>query len=407
MKLTAIGKVLAFDAPIVQLMEDLGEALNDNPDSLFLGGGNPANVPQAQPVFAEHLQALTQMSPHQWLGVYQSPEGNTDVRRSVAGYLQSRCDWPVTADNIALVGGSQTAFFILLNLFCDTRNPALLPMVPEYLGYGSQTLSRDSFSVTRPLIDEFADHRFKYHVDFDALSRKPSAGLLCVSSPANPSGNVLAVGEMKQLAEHARVRDVPLVLDYAYGKPFPGLVWGDQRPFWQAGSIAVLSLSKLGLPGVRCSVVVADPEVIQLVARANTIISLAGPNLGPAVLKRLIDSGDMDRLSRDILPSFYQAQRQVLVDLIDKHLAPFDYALHEPEGGFFVWLWLRHLPITAMELYQRLKCEGLLIMPGETFFFTEHTWHHARQCIRLTYCQPPEVLEQAIKCLAMCLSKVE
>ena len=42
MNLSNFGRKLSNRNGIVSLMEDLGEALNVNPDLLFLGGGNPA-----------------------------------------------------------------------------------------------------------------------------------------------------------------------------------------------------------------------------------------------------------------------------------------------------------------------------------------------------------------------------
>jgi valine--pyruvate aminotransferase len=36
----------------------LGQALNNNPNLLFLGGGNPAQIPSVQAIFQHHWQVL-------------------------------------------------------------------------------------------------------------------------------------------------------------------------------------------------------------------------------------------------------------------------------------------------------------------------------------------------------------
>lgn len=407
MKFSHLGQLLAADAPIVQLMDDLGEALHQNPDSLFLGGGNPAEVPAAQALFRTHLLAIAEAVPHSRLGVYQSPQGDEAARRALADYLRGECGWKLDCDHITLISGSQTAFFILFNLFCDADHRALLPLVPEYLGYAAQVLAKDAFIPIAPVIETTAAHRFKYHVDFAAFTGCSNVNMLCLSSPANPSGNVLSGREVERLWAQAVSWEVPLVLDYAYGLPFPGLVYRNEPPFWRPGTVAVLSLSKLGLPGVRGAAVIAEPALAAAAARANTIVSLASGNLAAHLLTRLLASGDMAKLSRELLPAFYRTRREWLLGLLERHLAPFDYALHEPEGAFFVWLWLRDLPITARELYERLKARSVIVMPGEAFFFgLAQSSSHARQCIRLTYCQPPEVLEAAVVCLAEVLADV-
>ena len=45
MQLSRFGNKFSGDAGIVTLMDDLGDALRNNPDMIFMGGGNPARIP--------------------------------------------------------------------------------------------------------------------------------------------------------------------------------------------------------------------------------------------------------------------------------------------------------------------------------------------------------------------------
>ena len=78
MSLSRFGQQLTSDAAIVNLMEDLGVALNVNPDVLFLGGGNPAQIPEVEQCVAQHLQKIATNPDvlHKLLGIYQSPRGS-------------------------------------------------------------------------------------------------------------------------------------------------------------------------------------------------------------------------------------------------------------------------------------------------------------------------------------------
>ena len=42
--------------------------------------------------------------------------------------------------------------------------------------------------------------------------------------------------------------------------------------------------------------------------------------------------------------------------------------VHKPEGCIFLWIWFRGLPISAEQMYFRLKEKGVLIIPGHLFF---------------------------------------
>jgi len=407
MKLSVFGKAMAAESAIVSLMEDLGEALNDNPDLRFLGGGNPAPIPEAQSLFNRHLQALVtdMVKRPDLLGVYQSPQGNSQVLQSLAQYFRNDCDWDVGTENITLVSGSQQAFFILFNLFAgldgDKKRQILLPIVPEYLGYASLGMSEGMFQAHRADIVETGEHRFEYKLNLKTLKFAENLGAVCVSSPTNPSGNVLGSDEIDNLNEQAKAKGVPLIVDLAYGKPFPGVQFDHPIIQWQQNIIAVMSLSKLGLPGVRTSVIVAKKEVIDLVVRTNTIMSLANNNIGASLLSSLLESGDMQKLTGQIIPEYYLSKKNYLVSQIDLKLKGLPYSLHQPKGAFFLWLWLKQLPISSNELYQRLKRRGVLVMAGEGFFFgLDESWAHGRQCLRLSYCQEESVLSEAIDILA-------
>ncbi|WP_028877119.1 valine--pyruvate transaminase [Teredinibacter turnerae] len=390
------------DAAIVDLMEDLGDALNVNPDLLFLGGGNPAHIPEFEARIGEHLKAICDQPAelHKLIGIYQSPQGNEAFIDALASYLQQRYQWPVTTANIAVANGSQSAFFILLNLLA-AQGQICLPMMPEYLGYRDQGLGDNIFKGYRPRIELIGEHRFKYHIDFAALEITSDTAALCVSRPTNPSGNVVSDDEMRQLQAIAREHNIPLIVDCAYGFPFPGVVYQEAESFWDDNTILMLSLSKLGLPGVRTGIVVAPEAVIKKFVSANTIISLACGNLGPMLMNSLMAANELDSICETVIQPYYRAKQAYMLEQIDRHLAGLNYRVHESEGAFFVWIWFPNLPVSSEQLYQRMKEANVLIMAGEHFFFgMDENWDHAHQCIRLNFCQAPEVISDALQILA-------
>jgi valine--pyruvate aminotransferase len=142
LKFSRFGQQLTTDSGIVTLMDDLGEALRVNPDMIFMGGGNPAQIPEAETLFRDLLQQVLDdpRDSGQMLGVYQPPQGDPEVLDAVAELLKQEYGWPLTRANIALANGSQSAFFVLFNLFAGdyadgSRKCIQLPLAPEYLGY--------------------------------------------------------------------------------------------------------------------------------------------------------------------------------------------------------------------------------------------------------------------------------
>ncbi|MGY8849281.1 MAG: valine--pyruvate transaminase [Pseudomonadales bacterium] len=408
MKLSQFGTKFCAPTGIVELMDDLGTALNENPDMIFMGGGNPGRIPEAEAIFKARLETVLAdpAQLHSLMGIYQSPQGDKVFREQIAGLLKKEFGWDLSERNIAISNGSQSAFFILYNMLAgampDGSSRSIhLPLAPEYIGYGDIGLTRDFFTATRPEIELMDNNLFKYHVDFSKLEVTEQTGALCVSRPTNPTGNVLTDREIEHLDEIALAADIPLIIDGAYGLPFPGIIFNDAKPHWNDNTILVLSLSKLGLPGVRTGIIVAREDIVQGYSNANTVVNLACGNLGPTIARELFSSGEILTLSNNLVKPFYKQRAQQAVDWFRAELGSLPYRIHSPEGAIFLWLWFEGLPINSQELYQRLKERGVLVVPGHNFFpGMDASWQHQQECIRVSYAQDGNTVKQGIEIIA-------
>ena len=101
-KLSKFGEKFAQESGIVSLMDDLGTALNENPELIFMGGGNPARIPEIEDYFHQRLKQITESDDDRFnlLSVYQSPQGELKLRKEMASYLSRRFNWQITEKNI-------------------------------------------------------------------------------------------------------------------------------------------------------------------------------------------------------------------------------------------------------------------------------------------------------------------
>lgn len=388
----------------LELMEDLGEAIAEDSASLFLGGGNPAKIPEVQRRLRARLAEIS--TDHELsdrlVGNYAHPKGEIRFRQSLARLLHREYGWDISADNVALTAGSQSGFFSLFNLLAGefpdgSQKRILLPLIPEYIGYADVGMRDDFFASKRPLIEELPDGFFKYHIDLGALHVTGSIGAICVSRPTNPTGNVITDGELTALDETARTAGVPLIVDSAYGPPFPAICFVDSKPLWNDNVILCMSLSKLGIPGVRTGVVVASEEVVEALMRMTAVMSLAVGSVGPVLVEDLVESGEVLAWSRQLIAPYYRQKAQQACGLLKRALEGLPFRIHVPEGAFFLWLWLPELPITSAELYERLKHKGVIVLSGHHFFpGLSEEWPHRHQCLRISFAQDAAVVEQAM-----------
>ncbi|ASM54264.1 valine--pyruvate transaminase [Pseudoalteromonas nigrifaciens] len=398
---------------ITQLMEDLGSAKSsNNPNIVMLGGGNPALVPQVNEVFLSELQKLVASNKvSQVFGLYDGPTGNDEFRAALASQLSKKYAWDISANNVALGNGSQANFFVLFNMFAGempdgSHKKILFPLAPEYVGYADQGLSDDMFVAIKPDIEILntgsTSKQFKYVINFKAvekiLANDSSISALCVSRPTNPTGNVITDDEVKHLDLLAKQYNIPLIIDNAYGDPFPGCIYTDANLTWNSNIILCMSLSKLGLPGLRSGIVVANNEIIKAIGRVNGSMVLSPNSIGPSLVTRLINDDELLPLCRNVVLPFYRNKAQIAIELFDEIFADMSVYLHKVEGAFFMWLWFKDAKITSETLYQKLKEQDVYVIPGHNFFIgIDDSWAHKHECIRINYATDEATLRKGLQ----------
>ena len=403
MNLSAFGQRLTSESGTRSLMDDLGEIAASGGEIMNLGGGNPSLIPAAEMVFRVRMQALMQHDGafERAIGTYDAPEGDRGFARALARLLRREQGWDLTERNIALTNGSQSAFLALFNLLAGPvvgggarRAPRiLLPLSPEYIGYADLGLSPGMFTSRRSTITELGDKLFKYGVDFEGLEAVDDVAALCVSRPTNPTGNVVTDEELERLGAFARACGVPLIVDNAYGLPFPGIVYGDVAPAWDENTVLCMSLSKLGLPGLRTGIVIANEEIVSALGAVNAIFCLAPGSLGPALATDLVESGEVLALARDVIRPHYAERAERAVDLLREGLEDCDIRIHKPEGAL-----TPGVPVTNAVLYERLKARGVIVVSGHHFFpgLEDDDWPHKHQCIRISYADDWSRIERGL-----------
>ncbi|MGP5104744.1 valine--pyruvate transaminase [Psychrobacter celer] len=426
MKFSKFGQKFTQPTGISQLMDDLGDALKSDQPVNMLGGGNPARIEAVNELFLQTYQALgndgsfredINSTATSSMANYSNPQGDAGFIDALVGFFNRHYDWNLTSENIALTNGSQNAFFYLFNLFggafIDEKSESvdksiLLPLTPEYIGYSDVHVEGQHFTAVLPHIDEVThdgeEGFFKYRVDFEALENLPALkegriGAICCSRPTNPTGNVLTDEEMAHLAEIAKRYDVPLIIDNAYGMPFPNIIYSDVTLNWDDNTILCFSLSKIGLPGVRTGIIVAAPEVIEAVSAMNAVVNLSPTRFGAAIATPLVANDRIKQLSDNEIKPFYQKQATLAIKLLKEALGDYPLMIHKPEGAIFFWLWFKDLPITTLELYERLKEKGTLIVPSEYFFpgVDVSDYQHAHECIRMSIAADEQTLTDGIR----------
>ena len=407
MPYSIFGNKFTQHSGITELMDDLNEGVKGGEELLMLGGGNPASIPRIEERLTELMQQLLDQGKLvDTLANYDGPKGKDTFAIAISELFNDLYGWDLSAENVMLTNGSQNAFFYLFNLLGGNFNEGkkkkiLFPLAPEYIGYADASVSEDAFVAVRPRITELENQMFKYNVDFDALKITDDIGAICVSRPTNPTGNVLTDDEIEKLDVLAKANNIPLIIDNAYGTPFPNIIFEDVKPHYNDNTILCLSLSKFGLPGARCGIVIANTTIIKALANLSGIMALSPGSIGPEIVLPLVKSKEIIDLSDNVIKPFYQQKSEFAIKLLLSKIPNKSFRIHKAEGALFLWLWFKDLPISSNELYKKLKEKGLIVVSGHYFFpGLDQDWQHKNECIRLDYAQDIDVVERGVTILA-------
>ena len=414
-RLSRIGQKMSNLTGVRAIMKDIIETMQSGSGQWTnLSPGNPLILPEVEAMWREYTAKLMAGKDFgEVVGRYGTSQGYMPLIDAIVDFFNTHYGWGIARKNVLITPGSQALYFYAANCFGGpdengVSRKIVLPLSPDYTGYGGVTLDDDTLVAYKPTIDITAAHRFKYRPDFSRLHIDSNVGAVLFSRPANPTGNVLTDEEVHGIVNAAAKHDVPVLIDSAYAAPFPNLVFTKMTPIYGPNVIHCMSLSKAGLPGERVGIAIGDEKYIEALECFQTNVGIHSSRFGQALAAQAIASGDLLRAAETIIKPFYQRKAKLLTAAFDRYL-PNDipWYLHEAEGAIFAWLWLKDLPVSDKELYQRIKQHHVFVVPGEPFFpGLNEDWPHKRQCLRISLTATEEELEKGAKVIGQVVSEV-
>lgn len=343
--------------------------------------GNPS-VPAPDAVRDRLIALLREGDPVRLHG-YTSAQGDAEVRRAIAEYLNATHSAGVTADCLYLTAGAAASLTVSLTAILNPGDEVILlaPFFPEYRVFVERTGAK-----VVPVACREPDFQPDLASLAEAITDRTRA--VIVNSPNNPTGAVMTEENAKAmchvLAEaSARIGEpIYLIAD----EPYRELVWGEESvpylPNLYPDTLVCYSFSKsLSLPGERIGYVLVSPRAKEFSALYAAVCG-AGRALGfvcaPSLFQQLIP--DVLGLTVDL--SAYEANRRLLLD----SLTAYGFSVVPPSGAFY--LFIKAPGGDANAFCERAKEQEILLVPSDDFGCPGY--------VRLSYCVTTEQIERAL-----------
>jgi valine--pyruvate aminotransferase len=394
MKVSERGRRLTGKSGIRSIMDDIALAGSAGGRWLNLSPGNPARIPEVVEIWRRLFREAAESPEFAETACRYGPSRGTDALvEEIVRYFNARYGWSIGAENVVVGPGAQMLAFAAATLYTGPGpagfRPLVLPSMPDYPGYQGIALDGAGIVGSVPRVDLEGERRFRYRLDPAAVREHRDMGMMLVSSPANPTGRALTAAESAELAEIAEEFDVPLVVDHAYGQPFPAISEDPAAPTPHPNVIHLFTFSKAGLPGERLGFAIGSAEPIAAMVSVLANVCLHASQTVQAAAARALAGGEIDILTEKSLGPHYLAKRQLAERALDGLLPErLRWRLHSGAGGMFCWLWIDEPWFDDLAAYEEAKRHRLFVVPGRHFFAlppdSAFAAAHGTRCLRLS-----------------------
>lgn len=367
-----------------QVTLDVARLRREGVDVIDLGAGEP-DFPTPDHVKAAGTAAIADDFTR-----YTPNAGVRELREAICA--RYRDDYAVAyspADVIVTAGGKQALFNAALALYGP--GDQVITHAPGWPSLVDQVKLADAEPV---VVRTHPEDGFRLHAGAVIEAMTPRTRAVVVNSPGNPTGALVTEGDLAEIAEAARARDVWTVLDLCYER----LVYADAphnlpRVLQERSPdrhVLVGSLSKsYAMTGWRCGWAVGPAP---LVAACNVVQSHATSNVSSIAQRAGIAAlaGPQDCVTA--MREAYRARRDRALVWLGRERR---IRCVRPGGAFYLFPDVSELlspdgPRTSLELAQALLREArVAVTPGEAF--------DAPGFLRLSYAAAPERLQEGIE----------
>ena len=309
------------------------------------GGGPPAAVLEAA------RRALGRIP----LG-YTEALGRPALRRAIAGHYRATYDLDVDPAQVVVTVGASGAFVLS---FLAAFDPGDRVVVPEPAFPAYKNILR-ALGVEPVRLGLGPDTGFALTVERLATVAPPVHGLV-IASPANPTGTMLAPGQLAGLAGYCRARGIRLIADEIYH----GITYGAPAASvlaFERDAVVINGFSKyFCMTGWRLGWLVAPPDLVRPIELLAQNLFISAPALAQEAALCAFACGA--ELAARI--EGYRRNRAALLERLPAagltRLAPAD-------GAFYLYADVAHLTDnSAGWCAALLEATGVALTPGADF----------------------------------------
>jgi aminotransferase len=292
---------------------------------------------------------------------YTSNSGTLELRRAVSEYIERLYGLHYAPDSQVLVTvGVSEGMWLAMKAILDPGDEVLV-VEPCFVANGAAVEMAGGVPV---YVDTYFNDEFQ--VTGASLEAKITARTkaILISYPNNPTGAILTLEHMKEIAAVAQKYDLVVVSDEIYER----LVYGVRHinfaslPGMYERTILMSGMSKsFAMTGWRIGYVTASPEIMEAMRKLHQYLIMSAPTMGQVAAVEALNSGEEDV---EAMRAEYDRRRRLIVDGFNS----LGLTCFEPRGAFYAFPSISASGMTDEEFCERLlREEKVAVVPGSAF----------------------------------------
>ena len=338
-------------------IRDFFELVQGRDDVISLGVGDPD--------FATpwHIREAAIYSLEKGQTSYTSNLGLLSLRKAISGYVNDffHVDYQADSEVLVTVGVSEAidlALRALLNPGDEViyHSPCYVSYLPSIaLAYGVPvdvaTKKEDNFALKAEMLE---------------AAITPKSRVLMLNFPTNPTGAVMPLEELKQIADLCIKHDLIVLSDEIYCE----LRYDDEEehvsiaslPGMKERTILLHGFSKaFAMTGFRLGYACAPEPLIEAMMKIHQYAMLCAPITSQAAALEALENGEAAML--EMRESYHQRR-----DFLVTRLNEIGLDCHSPGGAFYVFPDISMTGLSSKEFAMKLlESEDVAAVPGEAF----------------------------------------
>lgn len=327
---------------------------------------------------------------------YTAPSGIHRFRELIAEAAGKQRGINITPDMVVVGPGSKPGLFFPTMALVQPGDEVIYPD-PGFPTYSAMIGVAGGVGVPIPLSEE---NQFSFDLDYFDRKISDKTKLIVLNSPANPTGGVIPMGDLRHIAEKAEKHNAWVLADEIYSR----LVYDGIGTAPSIASIdgmlerAVIAdgFSKtFAMPGWRLGYSIAPPKLAE---RLDLLVMHSVGSTAEFTQFAGVEAltGPQDFVAEMLAE--YQRRRDRLVDSLN---AISGIHAQKPQGAFYVFPNIKSFGVSSKEIQRRLlEEEGIAVLAGTDFGSGGNGY------LRLAYATSMDIIERALEKMTKFFSRL-